>query len=278
MCGRRQTGTSSTWRPSPSQHSPSQHSRAQPTLAEPAPRVHASFVEAVREYRAEGRYTRLDPVQLADANQFRRYLDQVRADTRPGVLRHRVPQTNLWLVEGEEYLGRLSIRHRLNRRLRFKGGHIGYDVRPSVRRRGYATLMLRLSLPVAHQLGIDPALITCDDTNVGLPPGDRGQRRPAGQRERWDPSLLGANLLSHPHTSSAPGRTRPHPGPRLARSTGRCVYMDQWVSSLGRARSAGVPICSASAASSSSGCPTGCSAPRGRPCAPPSGRRSATSA
>jgi len=40
-------------------------------------------------------------------------------------------------------------------------------VRPSVRRRGYATLMLRLSLPVAHQLGIDPALITCDDTNVG---------------------------------------------------------------------------------------------------------------
>ena len=145
----------------------SKPARGQPTLAEPTPRVHASFVEAVREYRAEGRYTRLDPVQLADADQFRRYLDRVRAETRPGVLRYGVPQTNLWLVESEEYLGRLSIRHRLNRRLRFKGGHIGYDVRPSCRRRGYATLMLRLSLPVAHQLGIDPALITCDDTNGG---------------------------------------------------------------------------------------------------------------
>jgi predicted acetyltransferase len=129
--------------------------------------VHASFVEAVREYRAEGRYRRLDPARLADTDQFRRYLDRLRADARPGVLRYGVPQTNLWLVEGEEYLGRLSIRHRLNRSLRFKGGHIGYDVRPSVRRRGYATLMLRLSLPVAHRLGIDPALITCDDTNVG---------------------------------------------------------------------------------------------------------------
>ena len=147
----------------PAQSKPAQ---SKPVLAEPTLRVHASFVEAVREYRLEGRYSRLDPAQLADANQFRRYLDQVRADTRPGVLRHRVPQTNLWLVEGEEYLGRLSIRHRLNRRLRFKGGHIGYDVRPSCRRRGHATLMLRLSLPVAHQLGIDPALVTCDDTNV----------------------------------------------------------------------------------------------------------------
>jgi predicted acetyltransferase len=155
--------------PEPTQSEPTQSepTRGKPTLAEPTPHVHASFVEAVREYRAEGRYSRLDPVQLADADQFRRYLDRLRADARLSVLRHRVPQTNLWLVEGEDYLGRLSIRHRLNRRLRFKGGHIGYDVRPSVRRRGYATLMLRLSLPVAHQLGIDPALITCDDTNVG---------------------------------------------------------------------------------------------------------------
>ena len=150
--------------PEPTQSEPT---RGKATLAEPTPHVHASFVEAVREYRAEGRYSRLDPVQLADADQFRRYLDRLRADARLSVLRHRVPQTNLWLVEGEDYLGRLSIRHRLNRRLRFKGGHIGYDVRPSVRRRGYATLMLRLGLPVAHQLGIDPALITCDDTNVG---------------------------------------------------------------------------------------------------------------
>jgi predicted acetyltransferase len=153
--------------PTQSEPTQSEPTRGKATLAEPTPHVHASFVEAVREYRAEGRYSRLDPVQLADADQFQRYLDRLRADARLSVLRHRVPQTNLWLVEGEDYLGRLSIRHRLNRRLRFKGGHIGYDVRPSVRRRGYATLMLRLSLPVAHQLGIDPALITCDDTNVG---------------------------------------------------------------------------------------------------------------
>jgi len=139
-----------------------------PVLTEPDVRVHASFVEAVREYRTEGGYRSLDPADLAGPDQFLRYLDRLRADAHPGPLRRlrRVAQTNLWLTDGEEFLGRLSIRHTLNRRLRFKGGHIGYSVRPSRRRRGYATLMLALALPVAHRMGIDPALITCDDTNV----------------------------------------------------------------------------------------------------------------
>jgi len=139
-----------------------------PVLTEPDVRVHASFVEAVREYRAEGRYTRLDPAALADAVPFRHHLDRLRADAHSGPVRrlHRVARTNLWLIDGEELLGQLSIRHTLNSRLRFKGGHIGYSVRPSQRRRGYATLMLGLALPVAHRMGIDPALITCDDTNI----------------------------------------------------------------------------------------------------------------
>ena len=46
------------------------------------------------------------------------------------------------------------------------GGHIGYSVRPSARRRGVATEALRLVLPHAAALGIDPALLTCDVDNV----------------------------------------------------------------------------------------------------------------
>lgn len=80
---------------------------------------------------------------------------------------HIVPDTALWWVEGDQWLGRVSIRHVLNHRLREVGGHIGYAVRPSVRRRGHATAILAASLPVAAALGIDPALVTCDTTNVG---------------------------------------------------------------------------------------------------------------
>ena len=60
-----------------------------PVLTEPTPRVHASFLGALREYRAEGAYTRLDPADLADADRFRRFLDQLRAQA----LRFWVPTT-----------------------------------------------------------------------------------------------------------------------------------------------------------------------------------------
>jgi predicted acetyltransferase len=78
-----------------------------------------------------------------------------------------VPDTLLWLSDGAEWLGRLSIRHELNEMLLEVGGHIGYDVRPSARRRGHGTEMLRQALPMARQLGIDPALVTCDVDNIG---------------------------------------------------------------------------------------------------------------
>jgi hypothetical protein len=41
-----------------------------------------------------------------------------------------VPMTTLWWVDGERFLGRLAIRHRLTPALEKAGGHIGYDVRP----------------------------------------------------------------------------------------------------------------------------------------------------
>lgn len=50
--------------------------------------------------------------------------------------------------------------------LRDSGGHIGYDVRPTARRRGYASAMLGEALPVARALGLDQVLVTCDSDNV----------------------------------------------------------------------------------------------------------------
>jgi predicted acetyltransferase len=60
----------------------------------------------------------------------------------------------------------VSVRHALNEALARVGGHIGYAVRPAHRRRGYATEMLRQSLVVARSVGVQRALVTCDDDNV----------------------------------------------------------------------------------------------------------------
>ena len=100
---------------------------------------------------------------------FRHYLDHLAADASESTPRasYLVPSTTYWWIDAATYLGRISIRHRLTPRLLEVGGHIGYDVRPSARRRGHATAMLAAVLPHAKELGIDPALVTCDTDNIG---------------------------------------------------------------------------------------------------------------
>lgn len=64
-------------------------------------------------------------------------------------------------------IGMINIRHSLNDRLLMHGGHIGYGVRPSERKKGYATRILELGLEKCMELGIDKVLVTCDKSNIG---------------------------------------------------------------------------------------------------------------
>ncbi|MDO8552174.1 MAG: GNAT family N-acetyltransferase [bacterium] len=77
-----------------------------------------------------------------------------------------VPETVFWLVEGNEYIGRISVRHELNDNLLRIGGHIGYEIRPSRRGQGYGTAILAKVLTKVRRLGIKRVLLTCDATNI----------------------------------------------------------------------------------------------------------------
>ncbi len=78
-----------------------------------------------------------------------------------------VAQTTYWLIDTNEFIGRVSIRHMLTDYLLQEGGHIGYDIRPSKRKLGYGKKILALSLPKAKELGIKKILVTCNETNLG---------------------------------------------------------------------------------------------------------------
>ena len=81
----------------------------------------------------------------------------------------RVPATQYIYVRESDgaVVGMLQLRHCFNEYLEKYGGHIGYSVRPSERRKGFATAMLRDALPRCRELGIRDVLITCLTDNEG---------------------------------------------------------------------------------------------------------------
>ena len=81
----------------------------------------------------------------------------------------KVPDSTFFLLDTERdrLLGAVNIRHYLNGALLKDGGHIGDGIRPSERRKGYATEMIRLALSECKKLGIDRVLMVCDKDNIG---------------------------------------------------------------------------------------------------------------
>ena len=76
------------------------------------------------------------------------------------------PTSIFWLVKNNEYIGRISIRHELNKWLLNYGGHIGYEICPTKRKSGYGKTILKLGLDKAKKMGLRKVLITCDSDNI----------------------------------------------------------------------------------------------------------------
>ena len=76
-------------------------------------------------------------------------------------------QDMYFLTKGNHVIGAISIRFKRTLQDAGTDGHSGYGIRPSERRKGYATIMLSLALPIMKEYGINPVVITCAKENVG---------------------------------------------------------------------------------------------------------------
>ena len=137
-------------------------------LARPSP----AYAGQLAEYRAEF----LEAGDSMDGtNRLRRFEDMAEyirycADCEnPADADDRAPATQFLFVRVSDgrLVGMIQVRHCLNDYLRTFGGHIGYCVRPSERRKGYAKAMLKAVLPFCREIGIEKVLVTCLDGNTG---------------------------------------------------------------------------------------------------------------
>ena len=121
----------------------------------------------LNECQAEG--TEMAGTSNMDSMPFSKWVDYVEMQ-RQGIdtLDGYVPATTFLCFVKEALVGIVNIRHFLNENLLEAGGHIGYMVRPSERRRGYATAILKEALVYCKEvLGIDEILVTCSPENIG---------------------------------------------------------------------------------------------------------------
>jgi len=133
-------------------------------LVGPKVQFESSYREAMAEFVAEGRVEELG--SLPNHARFADYVKELRDWSRgSGPPTGSVPGSMFWLVEGDRFIGKVEIRHRLTEALRLRGGHVGYAIRPTERHRGYGRMVLSLALRPCLDLGLPKILLTCDTTN-----------------------------------------------------------------------------------------------------------------
>ncbi len=94
---------------------------------------------------------------------------QKRKDKEYAYSINRVPQQTFFLIRENDnkLIGTINIRYDLTKEMLEFGGHIGYGIRPTERRKGYNKINLYLGLLKAKEIGLKKVMLDCSVTNLG---------------------------------------------------------------------------------------------------------------
>ena len=135
-------------------------------LVIPNKKYEQEWEEYANEYIAEN--PTLKPLEYTLDMNYDEWLKTIEEEKNGiNLKKGRVPSTKFFLIDNNErILGGISLRHNIDSEYLLNyGGHIGYGIRPSERKKGYGNLILKLGLQEANKLGINRVLITCFDDN-----------------------------------------------------------------------------------------------------------------
>ncbi len=138
-------------------------------LVRPSVDYKEDYLAALEEYHAEGRYLYQD-INILKAD-FEGFVKELKTEKGYPHQPYQdwvepVPETVVWFVKDDKYIGTVDIRHRLNWHLEKWGGHAHFVIRPTMRGMGFGVKILRKAVPIINYLGIDKALFTVAPDNA----------------------------------------------------------------------------------------------------------------
>ena len=133
-------------------------------LETPSLAYETSFFAAMHEFRLEGiPQISATLTKSGFPGYIQRLHDQAVGKNLP---EGHIPSREYWMVDGDGFAGRIILGLTYYPAPQRVGHHVGYAVRPSKRRLGYATLALRLLIAEARTLGIHHLMPECHEDNI----------------------------------------------------------------------------------------------------------------
>ena len=133
-------------------------------LVSPSVKYKASYIEYIKELGAEERYPFTLDFEHTNFPELINKLDEY--SNGVNIPNDAVPSSTFWLVDDNELIGVTNIRHYLNDRIEYCGGHIGLGVRPAYRGKGLGNMLMKLSIQKLADMGVNPIHIHCYKNNM----------------------------------------------------------------------------------------------------------------
>ncbi|NYF79956.1 GNAT family N-acetyltransferase [Granulicella arctica] len=135
-------------------------------LTKPTATYSAQFKRFAQHYLDSGEMERAGKY-AAGITGFPEYLQSLQDASRGiGLPEGYLPYQTFWLIEEDQLVGVVRVRPTLTPHAEKYDGHIGYDIVPTERCKGYGTTLLRMALVEARQLGLPSIILTCLTANL----------------------------------------------------------------------------------------------------------------